>query len=73
MKKSNPYTPGTQNYMILNHLRTKGSITQVEAEAVYKIRRLSSRISEIKADGFNINSMLKHDMMGQRYARYGLK
>lgn len=71
--KHNPYTPGTQNFMILNHLYTKGSITQVEAEAVYKIRRLASRISEIKNDGFQINNLLKHDMMGQRYARYSLK
>ena len=46
------------------------SITQVEAESVYKIRRLASRIDELKKEGWNIKSEIKRDMMGQRYARY---
>lgn len=77
MKKSkantmwgNPYTPGTQLWKVFNHLTKKGSISQVEAEAVYKIRRLASRIHEIREDGFFIDGLSKKDMAGQRYTRY---
>lgn len=81
MKKivQNFYNYGSQKYLIIEHLNYKGSITQVEAETVYKIRRLSARISEINADyslGKNgsyittITRSMKKDMMGQKYARY---
>jgi len=70
---NNPYNAGTQPHRVLEHLMTKGSISQVEAEAVYKIRRLASRIHELKNDGWNVGRMLKQDAMGQKYARYFLK
>jgi hypothetical protein len=70
---ANPYAEGTQPHRILEHLMSKGSITQVEAEAVYKIRRLASRIHELSRFGWNIGRELKSDAMGQRYARYFLK
>lgn len=67
------YKPQTQKWYIMNHFFAKGTISQVEAETVYKIRRLASRISELKEDGWKIETELREDMMGQRYARYSLK
>jgi len=68
----NPYSSGTQLNLVLEHLFIKSSITQVEAEAVYKIRRLAARISEMKSDGWNIERNIRYDLAGQRYARYSL-
>ena len=59
--------------MILRHLEDKGSITSVEAQALYRCRSLSRRITDIKQWGFPISSELKTDATGQRYARYYLK
>lgn len=78
MKKNEYYNPysitqrGSQLQVVLQHLFVKGSISQVEAEAVYKIRRLASRIFELKQDGWRIKRELKQDLAGQRYARYSL-
>ena len=59
--------------MILRHLEDKGSITNVEAQALYRCRSLSRRISDIKSWGFPVKSILKKDVTGQRYARYFLE
>ena len=59
--------------MILRHLEDKGSITSIEAQALYRCRSLSRRISDIKSWGFPITSVLKSDATGQRYARYFLE
>jgi hypothetical protein len=58
--------------LILNHLLDKETITSVEAQALYRCRSLSKRISELKSEGWTINSVLKTDVTGQRYARYQL-
>lgn len=70
---SNNYRPGTQLFLIINHFVHEGSITQVEAAEVYKIRRLASRISELKDDGWKIGRSMKYDLAGQRYVRYSLE
>lgn len=44
----------TQCEMILQHLRTEGSITAAEAMSDYGIMRLASRISDLKKDGVPI-------------------
>jgi hypothetical protein len=67
----NIYPVGTQKYVILEHLKIRG-ISQVEAQEVYKIRRLAARISEMKNDNFPIKSVLKKDLTQQRYAKYYL-
>lgn len=77
MKKSNLvniYSVGTQKNVILEHLRIRGSISQVEAQEVYKIRRLAARISEMKNESpyYPIKSVLKKDLANQRYAKYYL-
>lgn len=59
--------------LILDHLLTKGSITNVEAQALYRCRALPRRIADLKADGIPIKSVLKKDATGQRYARYVLE
>ena len=66
----NAMAPQTQQ--ILNHLKTVGSISNVEAQALYRCRALPRRIADIKAAGFQINRILKTDATGQRYARYSL-
>lgn len=50
---------GSQNYKILNHLKTKGNITTLEAFREYGCTRLSGRIFELKEVGYNIISTLE--------------
>lgn len=61
-----------QTQLVLDHLKEYGHITPVEAGAVYKIRSLSKRISEIKESGIKVKTQLKADACGQRYAHYSL-
>lgn len=61
-----------QTYTVLTHLLNHGSLTAVEAAAVYKVRSLSKRISEIKQAGYGIKRTLHKDATGQRYAKYDL-
>lgn len=58
--------------LIFTHLLSKGSITNVEAQALYRCRALPRRIADLKAEGVPIKSVLKKDATGQRYARYVL-
>jgi hypothetical protein len=58
--------------LIFTHLLTKGSITNVEAQALYRCRALPRRIADLKEAGVPIISVLKKDATGQRYARYEL-
>lgn len=62
----------SMNSAITNHLAVVGSISAVEAQALYRCRSLSRRICDLKALGYRINSELKTDATGQRYARYTL-
>lgn len=57
---------------VLNHLRTAGSITNVEAHAVLRVRSVSRRITELIAIGIPIRKEMKRDSTGQRYVRYYL-
>lgn len=49
----------TQNEMVKKHLEMFGSITAMEAIQEYGIMRLASRISDLKRDGFNIESSME--------------
>ena len=71
-KYINRYNDGTQLHRVCDHLLKRGSISQVEAEAVYKIRRLASRIFDLRCDGYSVGTLMKKDAMGQKYARYFL-
>jgi hypothetical protein len=61
-----------QSTTILKHLRAAGSITPVEAATVYKARHLPSKIFEIKRAGYAVQTVMRKDLTGQRYAHYVL-
>lgn len=63
----------TQTRRILEHLKDQGSITQVEAQAMYKARSLTRRITDIREMGYDVYSEWKTDHTGQRYVRYWLR
>lgn len=63
-------TPQAQT--VLNHLRMHDYLTSWQAEGVYRIRRLASRIDELAAAGFEIAKEPMRDATGQRYTRYFL-
>ena len=46
----------TQKQRIIRHLKDKGSITALEAMKEYGIMRLTSRVCELKDQGYNIRS-----------------
>jgi hypothetical protein len=58
---------------ILALLKTKGSVTALEAAGVIRARSLSRRICDLKEAGYTIVTTLSNDTTGQRYARYYLK
>ena len=60
----------TQKETILRHLKRKKSISSFEALLVYGITRLASRIDELRQDGHDIETIMKKDEKGKRYARY---
>lgn len=57
---------------VLNHMKTAGSITNVEANAVLRVRSVSRRITELRDCGYRIRKETKYDSTGQRYVRYYL-
>lgn len=56
--------------LLLEHFEQEPTITGVEAEAIFKIRHLPSKIFYLKQAGHNIRSETKRDTTGQRYVRY---
>jgi len=66
----------SQNQIILNHLKGRGSITAFEAILQYRILRLSGRILELREAGHDIRTtMVKSTTPGSAgdYAIYHLK
>lgn len=61
-----------QTEMILDHLKRVGSISNVEAQALYRARALPKRVSEIRRAGYPIRKEWKRDATGQRHVRYHL-
>lgn len=62
-----------QTREVLSLLKSKGSLTAIEAGGVIRARSLPKRISELKEAGVAIIAETKHDHTGQRYARYHLQ
>ena len=62
-----------QRDVILKHLKTKGSISALEATSLYRIYRLAARINALRKSGVEIVTEMKSDMTGKRYARYHIK
>lgn len=61
----------TQKSLVLNHLRTRGSITTLIATKRYQCFRLSQRIIELERDGHLINHV-PISRNGRRYMSYSL-
>ncbi len=60
----------TMNELIKTHLVRERSITNVEAQALYRCRSLTKRISELRQAGMKITPIWNKDVTGQRYVRY---
>ncbi len=64
--------------MILAHLFSlddKGKrrgVTVMEALGLYRVVSLTSRIAELRAEGYRIKSIAKKDLTGKRYVRWFL-
>lgn len=63
----------TQNEKVLNHMKMYGGITSIEAFRTYQITRLSGRIHELRAQGYNITTEHEKARNGAVYAVYRLK
>jgi hypothetical protein len=65
-------SPTNQQRIVLNHILVKGSISPLEADSLYRVKRLTSRITELKEAGVNIVAEMRTDNTGKRYARYSI-
>lgn len=63
----------TQLATILKHVRSRGSISNVEAQAVHCIRALPRRIADLEERGYLFKRDRMTDVNGQRYVRYIFK
>lgn len=69
---------GKQNHslMIIKYIREHGSITAMDAIREFGCMRLASRVSDLRQDGYNIESVMENgkNRNGEnvRYARYYL-
>ena len=61
----------SQKEMILDHLIDGNSITPLESLELFGCLRLSGRIKELRAEGYNIRTKYE-ESNGKRYARYFL-
>ena len=61
-----------QQELIYKHLKSQGSITQLEALGVFGIYRLAARVCEMRRKGVPIDSENKKDVNGKVYANYFL-
>ena len=59
--------------LLEEHLLKQGSISQSEAMTVYGIKRLASRIHDLRKKGLAITSELRRDPIGTQYSRYFLE
>ena len=78
---SNSFELAPQTSQVLKHLINVGDISGVEAAAMYKVRSLSKRMSEINdalyfngltTSEFAVEGQWSTDNTGQRYKRYVL-
>ena len=67
----------TQTDRILTHLQTRGSISQREADDLYGITRLGTRIYDLRHRGYRIMRVMEHgqNRYGDKtaYARYRME
>lgn len=58
--------------LVLEHLQSGRSISNVEAQALWRCRALPKRINELRQQGHNIVAERREDSTGQTYVRYSL-
>lgn len=59
-----------QTQLLLNHFKVNPSISNVEAQAMFRIRSLHRRILDLEAQGYKFARQPRKDSTGQRYTRY---
>ena len=59
--------------MLKRHFENYDDISNIEAQAVYKIRSLPRRICDLQERGYEFTKEWKKDLTGQRYIRYFIK
>lgn len=70
MPSTNPSALSPQCRQILRHLQEKGSISNMEAQTIYRIRALPRRIADLREAGVRTVKKFRKDLTGQRYVRY---
>ena len=74
VRKMEKFVNGTQNRKVLEYLKTKGSITSLDAVYDLGITRLSGRIQELRNYGFNIETVMEKNVNSRgRHGRYVLR
>lgn len=59
-----------QAELLMKHFEQVGSISNMEAQSMYKIRALPRRVSDLESKGYKFERVRKTDLTGQRYVRY---
>lgn len=72
MKNPNLVNDRPMRDLIRDHLQTGESISNVEAQALWRCRALPKRINELRREGLNILAQRRKDSTGQSYVRYVL-
>lgn len=63
----------TQHDIVMNHIKSNGSISPFEAILDHGITRLAARIHELKEMGHDFRTEMRtNPTTGKRYARYYL-
>ena len=65
-----PLMNQSQTDFLLDHFKTRPSISAIEAQAMYRIRSLSRRINDLESKGYRFSREHCKDTTGQRYVRY---
>ena len=51
-----------QNELLMKHFENVGSISNMEAQSMYKIRALPRRVSDLEAKGYKFDRVRKTDL-----------
>ena len=62
----------SQNAMILNFLKSGGSLTPIEALEKFSCFRLAARINDLREAGHEIQTEILKDDNGKSYASYSI-